>query len=472
MMKKWTAISLLIVMILSMFTACKSSKQEEDASLDAVAQSEQQDEAGQETIETEEPQNGAEQEEATQEDASAGETKQEEQPAAESASKEEPSVKEEPEQEQTVITPSAEEALANLYENGNTNTAIGLDGKNAKSQSYSVSKLITVKAGDSVTFGPTSSAQVVQGYAYDTAGKPLELMNARNLTETATFTYGMKIYTYQVPAGAAGVKVNVANSAKSDFVIARNNAFDLTGYRSLTGKSADFIDDVLEGRRGLFVGDSICYGSQDTAVDGERGWARRIAAETGLIATNNGKSGASVSDAREVTNRGGTVLTKLLEKKGQSYDYVVLHGGVNDAWDHVEVGTMSEEYDPAFFDTTTFAGGLETLIYNAILCYGEQAAIGYLINFKAPLCTKGTVSDMSAYNAVAKKICDKWGITYFDMYDNAEITAALKFDTQTYTNDYIHPLSSGYDVLSPYIAEYMRTMTPCSAEMLEKVLNG
>ena len=95
-----------------------------------------------------------------------------------------------------------------------------------------------------------------------------------------------------------------------------------------------------------------------------------------MNAVNNGRSGASVSDVREVTNRGGTVLTKLMEKKSQDFEYVVLHGGVNDAWDSVEVGEMEESFDPAYFNTSTFAGGLETLIYNAIVTYGDIAAIG------------------------------------------------------------------------------------------------
>lgn len=470
-MKRSIAFLLLLAMILGMLAGCKSKPQEDlGAAVDTEVGEKEESGEEEETIAPEPDEETPEETPKEEEKKPAEETpKEEEKPEEEQPKEEGNTPSEEPKNEETV-TPSAEEELANLYENGNTGTAIGLDGKNGKSSIYNVSKVVEVKAGDSVTFGPASSAQVVQGYAYDAAGKPLELINAANLKEEATFTYGMKIYTYQVPAKAAGVKLNVHNGVKRDYAIARNHAFDLKEYQTLTGNPADFIDDVLLEKTALFVGDSICYGSQDTAVGGERGWARRIAADTGLKSVNNGKSGASVSDVREVTNRGGTVLTKLLEKKSQDFEYVVLHGGVNDAWDNAEVGKISEEYDPTFFDTTTFAGGLETLIYNAILHYGDQAAIGYLINFKAPLCTKGTVSDMSAYNKVAKEICDKWGITYFDMYDHAEITAALKFDTQTYTNDYIHPLSAGYDVLSPFIAEYMRSMTPCTAEMLNKVL--
>lgn len=459
-MKRWIAFLLLMVLTLSFFTGC-SSKEEEDASLGVVIDDEKEEVPEEKPSEEEkqpedQPEEAPKPEEKPKEEEKPAEKPEEEAPAPES-----------PEEE--TVKPSPEETLANLYENGNTNTALGLDGKNAKNERYNVSKMITVKAGDTVTFGPAASAQVVLGYAFDAAGKPLERICALNVTEKGSFAYGYKIYSYNVPAGAAGVKLNVHDNVKSDYAIARNNAFDLKGYQSMTGKTSEFIDDVLADKTALFVGDSICYGSQDTA-GGIRGWAQRIAAETGLIATNNGKSGASVSDAREVTNRGGTVLTKLMEKKAQDYDYVVLHGGVNDAWDSIAVGQMEAEYDPAYFDTSTYAGGLETLFYNAIVTYGDQAAIGYLINFKAPNCTKGRIADMTEYNEMAKKICAKWGVTYFDMYNDPDVTRELAFTTNAHTNDFIHPLPSGYDVLSPYIAEYMRGMTPCNAEMIEKLL--
>ena len=455
---------LLIVFLLGSFTSCKPAA-EEDASLGVV----ENEETSEENLPEETPN---EEETPKEETPNEEETPKEETPKEETPKEETPTEEETPKEETTDNKPAApkEEALANLYEHGNTNTAIGIDGKNAKNESFGVSKIINVKEGDTVTFGPAASAQVVQGYVYDAAGKPLALINAQNCTEKGSFAYGYKIYSYTVPAKAAGIKLNVHKNVKADFAAARNNAFDLKGYTTLTGKSSEFIDDVLKGRSGLFVGDSICYGSQDTPVAAGRGWAGRIAAETGLTAVNNGRSGASVSDIREVTNRGGTVLTQLMDKKASDFDYVMLHGGVNDAWDRVAVGTMEESFDPAYFDTSTFAGGLETLLYNAITTYGDKAAIGYLINFKAPRCTNGRIADMTEYVEMTKKICNKWGITYFDMYNDADVTRDLAFTTTTHTKDYIHPLASGYEVLAPYIADYMREMKPCSPEVIHKFL--
>lgn len=214
--------------------------------------------------------------------------------------------------------------------------------------------------------------------------------------------------------------------------------------------------DILYQKTALFVGDSICHGSRDTAKKGA--WAGRIAEETGLIATNNGKSGTSLSDTRK--SRFGLIHDQLLKEEGKAFDYVVLHGGVNDAWDSVPVGTCSAYYDPSSFNCDTFAGGLERLLYTATTLFGDRAAIGYLINFKAPSCPHGTVSDMSEYVEIAKKICDKWGVAYLDMYHHKELTKALQYHTTVHTTDFIHPNPEGYDIITPYIADFMRTLTP------------
>ncbi len=406
--------------------------------------------------------------ETSNKDEQPGKDEPEQKPNEDDAEKEDDPVEEEKEPEGDQNTPPKEEELANLYQSSTPATVISYTGKTAKNSKYSVSKPIEVQGGDRVTFGPVATAQVVMGYTYDKSGKPLQIINAHTATEEAVLSGGLKFYTYTAPAESASVKFSVHNDNKGDYVLTRNHPFTLEEYSTLSGILPDFVEDALKNRDGLFVGDSICIATRDERMSGVRGWPRRIADEYGMNAVNNGKSGVSVSSVR--VNSHGTVLTQLLEKKTQDFDYVVLHGGVNDAWSKADVGVMEEGFDPDTFDPDTYAGGLELLIYNAILHYGENASIGYLINFRAPFCEKGYVSDMTAYNEVGKKICEKWGITYFDMYNHEQITKELKMNTLTHTTDYIHPSSSGYDIISPYIADYMKTMLPCKQEILKKVL--
>ena len=483
MKKQIWAYFLIFTMCVTLLGGCKAPEQEESAIADSVVESTpsagqtensapaQNQVGGSDKLEhtagdskTEQPQDSDQKDpvrEPDQSDQSENETVAEEskEDASSDADKEEKS-----DETTTVVTPSPEEPLKNIYEKGALNTAVDINGKNVKSTGSGVSKAIDVKGGDTITFGPASAAQVVQGYLYDAAGKPLQLINANVLKEEATFTGGMKLYTYSVPANGGSIKMNVPNDIRSVYVVARNHPFGLKEYQQLSGKAETAIGEVLKEKSALFLGDSISAAAHDSA---KLAWAGRIAKNTGLIATNNSVGGASVSTARP-----HTIMDQLMRTTNKDFDYVLLHGGVNDAWENAKVGSISEEYDPLFFDEDTYAGGLETLFYNAILFYGDQAAIGYLINFKAPACQHGTIRDMSAYNAVAKKICEKWGVTYLDMYDHEEITAKMEFTTTKNTRDYIHPNDGGYEVITPYIEKYMRTMTPCGEAILKRVFEG
>lgn len=214
----------------------------------------------------------------------------------------------------------------------------------------------------------------------------------------------------------------------------------------------------LFGKKILFVGDSITYASDN------KGWAGRIQEQFGAVTTKAGVSGASISTVRP-DNR---VISQLETNKNNQYDYVILHGGVNDAWDRAPVGTISNSFNIEDFDTSTFAGGLEELICYAFENF-ETAKIGYIINYSRPNASSSVLRNMSAYFLEAKKICEKWGISYLDLYfgttevEGVEI-AYSKDLLKTASNDYftasgdIHLAASGYDVISPYIGKWITTI--------------
>jgi len=215
-----------------------------------------------------------------------------------------------------------------------------------------------------------------------------------------------------------------------------------------------------------FFGDSICEGNveKDTDHASVRAWAGRIAAVNGCEFYNYGRSGASISNCRG----GNTVINQLKESKsaGRKHDIIVLHGGVNDAWDAVEVGEMEDAF-PATdrYDASTFAGGLEqTLSYveetfpNAIVCY--------IINFKFLNASMGIkLMEMDEYVDMTIDILDKWGIPYLDLYHNEEVVNTLhpyttgpsgvKYYQKTYLYDFVHPSTEGFDVIYPYINEFL-----------------
>lgn len=203
----------------------------------------------------------------------------------------------------------------------------------------------------------------------------------------------------------------------------------------------------------VFVGDSISEARNEWGKDAV-GWAGRIINWNKMRGLNKSKSGASVSDCRGEN----TVINQLKAITGKnSYDYVIMHGGVNDAWDEAPVGVMTNGFDEAF-DTTTFAGGLEATFKYAKENF-KKAHFGFIINFSLPSAKYGKLSDMSEYFTVAKQICEKWEISYLDLYfDDNFNNNIMQTKSMKYLGDFIHPNPAGYDVLAPYINAWMKTI--------------
>lgn len=216
--------------------------------------------------------------------------------------------------------------------------------------------------------------------------------------------------------------------------------------------------DPLDGKSILFVGDSICEAMCEWA--GQKwpygkdivGWAGRVIYGHNMTGRNLGKSGASVSDCRGAN----TVMAQLVQSQNIVYDYVIMHGGANDAWDSAPVGEMVEGFDGPF-DLSTFAGGLEDLFRYAKETF-PKAQLGFIINFQLPKGTYGRLSDMSEYMDTAVQICEKWEIPYLDLYHDEAFNEELKVTTNTYLHDYIHPNGPGYDVIAPHVDEWLQTV--------------
>lgn len=235
----------------------------------------------------------------------------------------------------------------------------------------------------------------------------------------------------------------------------------------------------LKGINVGFYGDSICAASVDknnTTTAAVRGWAGRVGVTNQMVWQNHGVGGASVSNVRG-TN---TIMAQLKNVHKTQHEMIILHGGTNDAWDGARVGEMTEGFEPStsdVYDVTTFAGGLEQ-IFAYLREKKPDATLGYIINFKFVNANKGVqkqipnpnggkpftvyiLNNMEEYVEMTKQICDKWGVEYLDLYSDDELTNKLhpkndkgQYDT-TYVYDFIHPSSAGYDILYPYVEEFL-----------------
>lgn len=324
---------------------------------------------------------------------------------------------------------------------------------------YSGTHFIKVTPGEVLSFGPVVPTQGYQGVVHSTTGAGIGTINTANYPDnisTITLPSGLMIYNFTIPADAGYVTL-IPSTTMNTLYCAQHGTMTEDDFNAAIG--LDKNTNPLYGKSALFVGDSITHATQDAGINGfnttgKSGWAIRIAAANGMSYMNNGVSGSSIS-----TTRSARIITQLETYAANDYDFVVIHGGVNDAWNNAPVGSVSSSFDPATFNINTYAGGLEETFKRALELYGDKAAVFYLINFESPM--HSYAEDSQLYFEVGKQVCEKWGIPYFDMASNKEISNALDIYTSggKYVTDNIHPQPIGYDVLYPYIANYMKTIT-------------
>lgn len=346
----------------------------------------------------------------------------------------------------------------------------GGDGSEVSHSGHFTSEHIEVKGGDIITFGPCNPSQGyhLHGYGADKKIVP----NANTIAGdrlTVVDSFGKYvIYSYTVPSNVTSIRISNDSKINSIFLVVKGHYFDSLmlmdhfdywnnqSLQSQIGKFFDVkTDGVLNRKAALFMGDSICDGTQDGSIFYDS-WAGRIGEINQMDYVNAGLSGTSISTCR--ATRYGRILTQLENNKQKDFDYIVMHGGVNDAWDSAPIGTMSDSFELSAFKTNTFAGGLEELFYYATKYYPD-AHLGFILNFRIVNSSVASVNNnLDDYFAVAKQICDKWNIPYLDLYSNADVMKDLAIGTRTYISDYIHPNCGGYDRLYVYIEEWMENL--------------
>ena len=248
---------------------------------------------------------------------------------------------------------------------------------------------------------------------------------------------------------------------------------------------------ALKGKRALFIGDSIAAGWRD-AVNGDYsnagGWAKRIGDSYGMTVDLGAIAGYTFSNIRGSKR----IVNELASYKSNTYDYVILQGGFNDAMGSDDgsatgrdksstapIGTTAADFAPEHFDPATYAGGLEETLYK-IKEFFPTAKVGYIVTYQTPLSTYGgytaETTHMREQYATGMAICKKWGVDWLDLYDGhtedgrSYSKDILKTGTTTYFpggSDCIHLNSAGYDAIYPYIAEWMGQIDPGDTQDFE-----
>lgn len=377
-----------------------------------------------------------------------------------------------------------------------------MDGKEDTNNRYVRTEYISVGKGNKVVFGPIRKAQAVMGHFYDADGNAIELINVNNENLKTEYSFkatvqekkfqgtlqekvvdGMVMVSITAPADAAYVRLQ-ANAKEADqFYIRINNEFSLEDYQCRTTGDTDALNNPEKDQLFLTIGDSLCSASRDTDTLPYRGWEGRIRRNFGAATVDSSEGGSAVSTVSlsgeinpdlltgETATDRQWIVSQLLEHKGSfKFEYILLEGGGNDAHYDAPMGEISDSFDPeTFADISTFAGGMELLIYNAIKEHGDTAAIGYMSIYAMPLHEQ--FKDSGDYFVVAEQICEKWNIPYLDIFN-----LMPDFDTEKYTinssgsgPDYIHANADGYDMMQEHIDPFISEMRPIDQDIYLEV---
>ena len=152
----------------------------------------------------------------------------------------------------------------------------------------------------------------------------------------------------------------------------------------------------------------------------------------------------------------------MVENMDADADYAIIQGGINDAWqwsDHgtIEIGEITEGYD-AKLDETTYYGAFESMLKQLVTKF-QGKKIGYIATPKIMSLYDSEQNAPNFYH-IALECCAKWGVPVCDLNIITPSASYLKTLGISYTSDGTHPTYAGY--LKYYcdpIEAWMRKLT-------------
>ncbi len=387
---------------------------------------------------------------------------------------------------------------ANTYEDDKV-TIKTKQGDEIQNYFYATSDYISISQDDVIYFTVDAS----QGYhvaLYDgnktwinnTKNGEINAINKAMLIQYEDLGRGYATYAYRAGrTDAKYIRIIAQRGMASDGLelVTKNQPFTGTQYRQFVGLAETATSRIdaknpsspLNGKRALFLGDSITEGYRDSGSYGREGlsWAGRINRDTGLDFVNPALHGSTIShlnigessgDYTATTdNQGwGWIYNQYNANKGQHFDMVVMHGGVNDARYTRNLGQVSRTnlYDVDSFDLTTYAGGLQYLFANMKSTY-PNADLFFIANFRLDLAkikygdTTKTLENnghLGNYLQLAYEICDLYDINLIDLHSNDKLNTELQTNKTTYLEDKLHPSPEGYEIITPYIIKELEAV--------------
>ena len=203
----------------------------------------------------------------------------------------------------------------------------------------------------------------------------------------------------------------------------------------------------LYGKIISFNGDSISAGQGFAG-----GYGKIIAERNNMIYENISVNGSSITKGlTDSTGSPRNVLSESISKMRADADYVVLEGGINDAFDWksgklTNIGTISSDYT-SVLDNTTFCGAMEKYLRDAKLRFKGKKIL-YVIVHRMPYISSpyltGSKNTFTEIRELIITICNKYSVKYVDLFNSGLNTCIDEYKTAYTTGDGIHLNELGY----------------------------
>ena len=243
-----------------------------------------------------------------------------------------------------------------------------------------------------------------------------------------------KTYTFRVHADFEEKTVSFQLKEKDGEVIAQQldiptDAVNLAKMNACSwwDSRTQYIDNfrltAKEKEINLPLKDKVLYAFGDSLIAGHQyqkaSFADFAAAAEGMSIQKFAVNGATVMDAGY---EGGKIATQVEKAPAESPDYILFDGGTNDAEyiannSDVQYGEVTDSDDPASFDTTTFAGAFESLVYQMQQKYPD-AQLVYTAVHKLGSRDNGVQEKL---RTIELAVCEKYGVAVADVYGKTDL---------------------------------------------------
>jgi len=200
------------------------------------------------------------------------------------------------------------------------------------------------------------------------------------------------------------------------------------------------VDSPLAGKRIIFLGSSVTYGSAAGGVS----FADYIAARHGCDIVKEAVSGTTLVDSGI-----GSYISRLKKLDAETgADLFVCQLSTNDASQKKPLGSVVASFETETFDTSTIAGAIEYII-----AYARDTCNCPVVFYTNPRYKSG---DYAAMVALLAEIADKWDISVVDMWNDDDFNTITQEQRALYMADSIHPTQAGYlEWWTPYMETFL-----------------